>query len=153
MHHRASYPNSLGKLITSEIQGAALMRLKADGTLSGAGFNGQLAPQASVVVSTHVTMDDLELASKMTVTANFESALGISYNPLSGTMEVRIAKPKEDLTLLKVETEVISPPRPGPAAMAQNDGFEFPLMGFSMRFMSSDRELNPSNLFQIPLKW
>ena len=45
LHHRASFPASNGKMITSEIEAAALLRLKAAGTLSGAGFNGVFSPQ------------------------------------------------------------------------------------------------------------
>ena len=45
LHHRASFPASNGKMITAEIEAAALLRLKAAGTLSGAGFNGIFSPQ------------------------------------------------------------------------------------------------------------
>ena len=45
LHHRASFPASNGKMITAEIEAAALLRLKAAGTLSGAGFNGVFSPQ------------------------------------------------------------------------------------------------------------
>ena len=135
LHHRASFPASNGKMITAEIEAAALLRLKAAGTLSGAGFNGVFSPQesdfifffdsqyfqnfssrifrnrfkTSVVVSTDISMDKIHLASKMTIAGDFESSLGVSYNPLSGTMEVRIAKPSEDKMIFKVEKEITSP--------------------------------------------
>ena len=136
LHHRASYPSSIGQLITSEIEAATLLRLKASGTLTGAGFNGQLTPQGSIVVTTHVTMGQIELSAKTTVSANFDSSLGVSYNPLTGTMEVRIAKPTEELNLFKIKREILSPQETGPSDM-NLENFDFPLAGFSMRFLSS----------------
>ena len=147
LHHRASYPSSIGKVITSEIQAATLLRLKAAGTLSGAGFNGKLSPQASVVVTTRVTMDDIDLSAKMTIAADFESSLGLSYNPLTGTMEVRINKPSEEINLFKVEKEIISPAAPRPSRLNM-ETFDFPLVGFAMRFLNSDNEFEADNLFQ-----
>lgn len=54
-------------------------------------------------------MGEIELASKTTVAGDLESSLSLSYNPLSGTMEVRIAKPTEEKMLFKIETEITSP--------------------------------------------
>ena len=107
-------------------------------------------------------MDKIHLASKMTIAGDFESSLGVSYNPLSGTMEVRIAKPSEDKMIFKVEKEITSPVLgyifkislvflrnvifrlildpylaiQGPKQMSL-DKMDFPILGFQMRYLDS----------------
>ena len=84
----------------------------------------------------------------MTIAANFESHLGVNYNPLTGAMEVRINKPTQPLTLFEVKKVSGA----NTAARPQTKS-EWPIFGFDLEYeypeMGLTNQLFDNDLYAI----